>query len=86
MPTYDYRCQACGCQFERFQQMSEEPLKKCPRCGGRLDRLVGTGAGVIFKGKGFHQNDYKAPTRTRCGAGRTCCGRDNPCATPPCDE
>ncbi len=85
MPTYDYRCRGCGQEFERYQQMSEEPLKECPRCGGELQRLIGPGAGIIFKGSGFHRNDYRAPTRTRCGSDRTCCGRDTPCETPPCD-
>lgn len=86
MPTYDYRCRGCGHEFEQFQQMSEKPLHKCPRCGGELHRLVGTGSGIILRGSGFHQNDYKLPTRTRCGTGSPCCGRDIPCETPPCGD
>ena len=61
MPTYDYRCDACGHTFEEFQSFSEAPLKKCPACGKKkLVRLFGTGAGVIFKGSGFYQTDYRS--------------------------
>ncbi len=61
MPTYDYRCNACEHQFEEFQSMSAKPLKKCPECGKpKLERLIGTGAGVIFKGSGFYETDYRS--------------------------
>jgi putative FmdB family regulatory protein len=61
MPTYDYRCDACDHTFEEFQSFSEEPLKKCPQCGKKkLVRLFGTGAGVIFKGSGFYETDYRS--------------------------
>jgi putative FmdB family regulatory protein len=61
MPTYDYRCDGCGHSFEEFQSFSEEPLKKCPACGKKkLVRLFGTGAGVIFKGSGFYETDYRS--------------------------
>ena len=86
MPTYEYLCPECGHEFERFQQMTEKPLSKCPRCGSVPQRLIGTGAGLILKGKGFHQNDYGSSGKTRCGAGATCCGRDTPCAAPPCRD
>lgn len=60
MPTYEYACPKCGHQFEAFQSMKDEPLKKCPSCGKpSLKRLVGTGAGLIFKGSGFYITDYK---------------------------
>ena len=60
MPTYDYRCQACDHRFEQFQSMTADPLRKCPQCGkNELERLIGTGAGVIFKGSGFYQTDYR---------------------------
>lgn len=60
MPTYDYVCNACGHEFELFQPMSESPKKKCPECGKlKLERLIGAGAGVIFKGGGFYETDYR---------------------------
>lgn len=59
MPTYDYKCTECGNTFELFQQMSEEPIKNCPKCNGKVKRLIGMGAGTIFKGSGFYQTDYK---------------------------
>ncbi len=59
MPTYDYRCSACGHQFEAFQAMSANPLTECPVCGGRVERLIGGGAGLVFKGSGFYITDYK---------------------------
>lgn len=60
MPTYEYACPKCGHQFEQFQSMRDEPLKKCPKCGKTgLKRLVGGGAGLIFKGSGFYITDYK---------------------------
>lgn len=60
MPTYEYACPKCGHQFEQFQSMSDEPLKKCPKCKkAGLKRLVGGGAGLIFKGSGFYITDYK---------------------------
>jgi putative FmdB family regulatory protein len=61
MPTYDYRCDACDHQFEEFQLFSDKVLTKCPECGKKkLRRLFGTGAGVIFKGSGFYETDYRS--------------------------
>ncbi|MGB1123957.1 MAG: FmdB family zinc ribbon protein [Phycisphaeraceae bacterium] len=61
MPTYDYVCDACEHEFEEFQMMSAKPLKKCPECGkNKLRRLIGTGAGIIFKGSGFYETDYRS--------------------------
>ena len=60
MPTYEYKCTACGHAFEQFQSMSAEPVKKCPQCGkSKVKRLLGTGAGIIFKGSGFYITDYR---------------------------
>jgi putative FmdB family regulatory protein len=60
MPTYDYVCKECGHEFEYFQKMSDGVLRKCPECGRlKLKRLMGTGAGIIFKGSGFYETDYK---------------------------
>jgi putative FmdB family regulatory protein len=61
MPTYDYVCDACGHAFDLFQQMSAPVKRKCPECGKlKLRRLVGTGAGVIFRGSGFYETDYRS--------------------------
>jgi len=61
MPTYDYRCNACDVEFELFQSMKDKPKKKCPECGkNALERLIGTGAGIIFKGGGFYETDYRS--------------------------
>jgi putative FmdB family regulatory protein len=60
MPTYDYVCAGCGHAFEHFQEMSAKKLRTCPKCKKpRLERQVGTGAGLIFKGSGFYITDYK---------------------------
>ena len=59
MPTYEYQCLDCKRKVEYFQSMKEAPRTKCSRCGGRLVRLVSTGAGLIFKGSGFYITDYK---------------------------
>ncbi len=60
MPTYEYICPKCGFEFEQFQSMKDEPLKKCPKCKKTgVKRLVGGGAGLIFKGSGFYITDYK---------------------------
>ena len=61
MPTYDYRCKACNHEFELFQSMTEAVKKKCPACGkSALERLIGTGAALVFKGSGFYQTDYRS--------------------------
>ncbi len=60
MPTYQYECAACGHGFEVMQSMADKKLKKCPKCGKlKLHRLIGTGSGIIFKGTGFYETDYK---------------------------
>lgn len=60
MPTYEYRCGRCGHQFEEFQSIKANPLKTCPECKTEnLKRLLGAGAGLIFKGSGFYITDYK---------------------------
>src|SRR5688572_4112842 len=61
MPTYDYKCDACGHQFERFQSITAASIKKCPSCGkNKVRRLIGPGAGLIFKGSGFYITDYRS--------------------------
>ena len=62
MPTYDYECQKCGNRFEIFQSMNDPKLTECRdgECGGSVKRLLGTGGGIIFKGAGFYQTDYRS--------------------------
>ncbi len=61
MPTYDYRCNACGHTFEEFQMMSDRVMRKCPECGKlKLERLIGSGAGFVFKGSGYYVTDYRS--------------------------
>src|SRR5260370_21091933 len=70
MPTYEYSCQKCGQTFEAFQSMRDEPFRECPKelCRlpkwghGKVKRLLGTGAGLIFKGSGFYVTDYRSPS------------------------
>ena len=86
MPTYEYECSACGHGFETLQSMVDKKLKKCPKCGKlKLHRLIGAGSGIIFKGTGFYETDYKRkdapspkepagePTASAKG-NSTCCG------------
>jgi len=60
MPTYEYECQKCGHRFEEFQSMKDAPLTKCPECKGKVKRLIGAGAGFLFKGSGFYITDYRS--------------------------
>ena len=61
MPTYDYRCDACDHAWELFQQMTADPVKSCPECGKKkARRLIGAGAGIVFKGSGFYETDYRS--------------------------
>lgn len=60
MPTYEYRCRSCAHRFERFQSITARPLRRCPKCGKGVERLIGSGAGIIFKGSGFYQTDYRS--------------------------
>ncbi|MBA7623462.1 hypothetical protein ES703_30858 [subsurface metagenome] len=82
MPTYEYFCESCGYKIEKFQNMNDKHIKKCPQCGKELRRIIGTGVGVIFKGKGFYDTDYG----NNSFSGRTCCGRTERCDEPPCSE
>jgi len=70
MPTYEYECKSCGHRFELFQKMTDAPTKKCPNCNKeKAKRLISAGAGIIFKGSGFYETDYKkAGQAPACGA------------------
>ncbi len=59
MPTYDYICDSCGYEFEKFHGISAVPPRVCPKCGGQLRRKIGAGVGLVFKGSGFYITDYK---------------------------
>lgn len=60
MPTYDYMCENCGHRFEKFHSITAAALRQCPKCSkDQLKRLIGSGSGVIFKGSGFYQTDYR---------------------------
>ncbi|MFO7871936.1 MAG: FmdB family zinc ribbon protein [Kiritimatiellia bacterium] len=60
MPTYEYECLKCGHSFELFQSMTDEPRKRCPECRGKVRRVLGVGAGILFKGSGFYETDYRS--------------------------
>ena len=60
MPTYEYECNDCGHTYEKFQSITAKPLRKCPVCAGRVRRLIGAGGGIIFRGSGFYQTDYRS--------------------------
>ena len=61
MPTYEYICDNCQYEFEQFQSIKARPIRKCPECGKlSVQRLIGAGAGVIFKGSGFYETDYRS--------------------------
>ena len=89
MPTYQYECAACGHGFEVLQSMVDKKFKKCPKCGKlKLHRLIGAGSGIIFKGTGFYETDYKrkevpkpesspgspGPVKTSSSKPQDCCG------------
>ena len=60
MPTYEYQCIKCGHRFEELQSIKAPPLNSCPVCSGPVDRLIGTGSGLIFKGAGFYATEYRS--------------------------
>lgn len=71
MPTYDYECTSCGHRFELFQKMSDPPADSCPECAGTVRRLIGPGAGLLFKGSGFYITDYRSADYKTKAAGET---------------
>ncbi|MBI4364171.1 MAG: zinc ribbon domain-containing protein [Candidatus Latescibacteria bacterium] len=86
MPTYEYDCERCGHRFEVFQSMTERPRKRCPKCRGKLRRLLGGGAGMIFKGSGFYTTDYRSKSykeQKRKESGETPKKKDEAKGAPP---
>lgn len=72
MPTYEYVCEGCGHEFERFESITARPLRSCPKCGKKkVKRLIGTGAGIIFKGSGFYQTDYRSESYKKAAESET---------------
>lgn len=72
MPTYDYRCDACGHEFDAFQSIMDGALRKCPKCKKqKLRRLIGAGSGIIFRGSGFYETDYKRSRASGGGSSET---------------
>ncbi|NTU42464.1 MAG: zinc ribbon domain-containing protein [Nitrospirales bacterium] len=76
MPVYEYLCEGCGKRFDVKQSMTEEPLKDCPECRGKVKRLISGGNGFAVKGQ----------SETPCGSAMRCCGNANPCSTPGCSR
>ncbi len=60
MPTYEYKCHDCGTRFEEFQRITDPPISSCPRCEGKVERLISAGSGLLFKGSGFYITDYRS--------------------------
>ena len=77
MPTYEYECDACGHKFEQFQSIKAAPIKKCPECGkSKVRRLIGTGAGLLFKGSGFYITDYRGDAYNKAAKADSSSGGD----------
>lgn len=69
MPTYDYQCGNCEHQWEEFQSITAKPIRKCPECGKlKARRMIGPGAGIIFKGSGFYETDYRSSSYNKAAA------------------
>ncbi|MDD2689358.1 MAG: zinc ribbon domain-containing protein [Candidatus Omnitrophica bacterium] len=65
MPTYEYECKHCGYAFEVSQKMTDKHLSACPKCNKEVRRLISSGAGIIFKGKGFYATDYRKKEKSK---------------------
>ena len=91
MPTYQYECESCSYLFEALQSMTDKKLRKCPKCAKMsLVRHIGGGSGIIFKGSGFYETDYKnkpadskpAQSSGHCHSGGCgCAGTSTPAKT-----
>lgn len=88
MPTYEYRCVPKKHRFERFQRITEAAIRKCPVCGGKAERLISGGAGLLFKGSGFYSTDYRSAdyrrkAKSECETAKT---KPAACAAGACDK
>ena len=79
MPTYDYVCKKCQHKFEEFQSITADLLTVCPKCSGELKRLIGSGLGIVFKGSGFYETDFKNKKRETPKTNCTDCPNSSTC-------
>jgi len=87
MPTYDYRCSACGHQLEIFHGISEKPRRTCPKCKKpKLERLISAGAGLVFKGSGFYLTDYRSKSYSEAAKKDSAPPESKPAETKPAAE
>lgn len=86
MPTYEYECKKCKLCFEQWQLITEKPLDECPSCGGQVHRLISGGIGFIMGGNKHLANESKKHGCSLEQSGKTCCGRNERCDTPQCEE
>ena len=86
MPTYEYRCDVCDYLFEKFQSVKDKPVASCPKCGGKIRRLISSGFGAILKGSGSSATDHGRSNFLACSQERPCCGRETPCDKRPCES
>jgi putative FmdB family regulatory protein len=85
MPLYEYQCEACGVRFERRQSFSDNPVKECPECGGKVHRLIQT-PGIVFKGSGFYVTDNRSSSSTMAPSKRSTDKEDAADSTKPSSE
>ncbi len=71
MPTYVYRCNECGHEFEEYQSIVDKPLDTCPACKGKVERIISGGAGFLFKGSGFYITDHRSESYKKSAAADT---------------
>jgi putative FmdB family regulatory protein len=81
MPTYEYECSKCSHTFEAFQSINDEPIKKCPKCGKSVRRIIFGGAGVIFKGSGFYVTDKNKGSQTQVSSKVAAKNKEKPAET-----
>jgi putative FmdB family regulatory protein len=86
MITYEYECEACGHRFERRRAITDESLTECPKCQGKIFQRISGGSGFIVRAGIEKQSSREGGGCSFESSGRTCCGRDERCAEPPCQE
>jgi putative FmdB family regulatory protein len=86
MPTYEYECETCGLRFERRLAITEQAITECPECRGKIFQRISGGSGFIIKGNSKKQMGMENGNCSLEALGRTCCGREERCGKPPCEE